>query len=106
VKESTLFKEKMRKDAYYWVIIMSEMNDQKPEMIEKPEELLRAEKLIDEGKLDEAHQLIKNFEEKGGHTLHDNILCHLLNCELLYWRGLYEDVVKLAEQTYKHLKVT
>jgi len=65
------------------------------------EELTQAKKLIDECKLDEADQLIKNFEEKGGHTLHDIVLCHLLNCELLYWRSLYKDVVKLAEQTYK-----
>ncbi|MBA7626428.1 hypothetical protein ES703_33877 [subsurface metagenome] len=65
------------------------------------EELTQAKKLIDECKLDKADQLIKNFEEKGGHTLHDIVLCHLLNCELLYWRSLYKDVVKLAEQTYK-----
>jgi len=67
----------------------------------KPQELILAKQLIDECKLDEADQLIKNFEEKGGHTLHDIVLCHLLNCELLYWQGLYKDVVKLAEQTYK-----
>jgi len=67
----------------------------------KPKELILAKQLIDECKLDEAEQLIKNFEEKGGHTLYDLVLCHLLNCELLFWRGLYQDVVKLAEQTYK-----
>jgi len=64
-------------------------------------ELNRAKKLIDECKLDEADQLIKTFEEKGEHTLHDIVLCHLLKCELLFERGLHEDVVKLAEQTYK-----
>jgi len=64
-------------------------------------ELNRAKKLIDECKLDEADQLIKNFEEKGEHTLHDIVLCHFLKCELLSERGLNEDVVKLAEQTYK-----
>ena len=68
---------------------------------EKPEELNRAQQLIDECKLDEADQLIKNFEEKGGHTLHDRVSCHLLKCELLLWQGLYEDLVKLAEQAYK-----
>ena len=67
----------------------------------EPKELIRAKQLIDEYKLDEADQLIKTFEEKGGHTLHDIIFCHLLKCELLFWRCLYEDVVKLAEQTYK-----
>ena len=64
-------------------------------------ELNRVKKLIDECKLNEADQLIKIFEEKGEHTLHDIVLCHLLKCELLFERGLHEDVVKLAEQTYK-----
>ena len=69
--------------------------------LEKPEELIRAERLIDDCKIDEADQLIRNFEEKGGHTLHNRVLCHLLKCELLLWQGLYEDLVKLAEQAYK-----
>ncbi|MFW9999336.1 MAG: tetratricopeptide repeat protein [Candidatus Hodarchaeota archaeon] len=68
---------------------------------DKPEELIRAKQLIDECKYDEADQLIKNFEERGRHTLHDIVLCHLLECELLHLRGLHENVVKLAEQTYK-----
>ena len=75
------------------------MNDQKVK--EKPQELILAKQFIDECKFDEAEQLIKNFEEKRGQTLHDIVLCHLLKCELLYWRGLYEDVIKLAEQAYK-----
>ena len=69
--------------------------------LEKPEELIRAERLIDDCKIDEADQLIRNFEEKGGHTLHDRVLCHLLKCELLLWQGLYEDLVNLAEEAYK-----
>ncbi|NVM35899.1 MAG: hypothetical protein HWN81_09905 [Candidatus Lokiarchaeota archaeon] len=79
------------------------MSEQK--LKRKPQELILAKQLIDGYKFDEADQLIRSFEEKGGHTLHDNVLCHLLKCELLYYRGLqqgqYEDVVKLAEQTYK-----
>ena len=75
------------------------MNDQKVK--EKSEELIRAEQFIAECKLDEADQLIKNFEEKGEHTLYDLLLCHLLKCKILYYQGLYENVVKLAEQTYK-----
>ncbi len=77
------------------------MNDQKVKEKNKPEELIQAEQLIDEYKLDKAEQLIKNFEEKGGHSLYDIVLCHLLKCDLLFWRGVYKDVVKLAEQTYK-----
>ncbi|MFW9880835.1 MAG: tetratricopeptide repeat protein [Candidatus Thorarchaeota archaeon] len=64
-------------------------------------ELAQAKKLIDECKFDEADQLIKIFEEKGGYTFHDIILCHLLKCELLMHKGLHNDVVELAEQTYK-----
>jgi len=68
---------------------------------EKPEELIHTKQLLEESKLDDADQLIKNFEEKGGHTLYDLVLCQLLKCELLFWRGLHKDVIKLAEQTYK-----
>ena len=65
------------------------------------EELTHAKKLIDECKLDEAEQIIKNFEEKEGHTLQEIVSSHLLKCELLNWRGLYQDAVKLSEQTYE-----
>jgi len=64
-------------------------------------ELTKAKKLIDECKFDDADQLLRNFEEKGGHTPYDIVFCHLLKCELLLWRSSYEDAVKLAEQTYK-----
>jgi len=64
-------------------------------------ELTLAKKLIDVSKLDEAENVIKDFEEKGGKSLHDIVLCHLLKCELLRERGLFENVVKLAEETYK-----
>ncbi|MFW9827135.1 MAG: tetratricopeptide repeat protein [Candidatus Thorarchaeota archaeon] len=67
----------------------------------EPKELIRARQLIDKSKYDEADQIIKNFEENGDQTLHDIVLCQLLKCELLFWRDLFEDVVKLADQTYK-----
>ena len=44
---------------------------------------------------------MNSFEETGGHPLHDIVLCHLLKCDLLFKQGLFEDVVKLAEETYK-----
>ncbi len=75
------------------------MNVQKVK--EKPEEIIRAEQLSDKGKLDEALTLLNNYEQKIGHTLHEIVLCHLLKCKLLFQQGKYEDVVKLAEQTYK-----
>ncbi len=64
-------------------------------------ELIQAKKLIDEYKLDKAEQLIKIYEEKGAHTLHDDVLYHYLKCDLLFWRGFLDDALKLAEQTYK-----
>ncbi|MHA2394398.1 MAG: tetratricopeptide repeat protein [Promethearchaeota archaeon] len=67
----------------------------------EPKELFLIKQLIEECKLDEANQLLKNFEEKGGHTLQNIVLSHLLKCDLLFWRGLHKDVIKLAEQTYK-----
>ncbi|MFX0043553.1 MAG: tetratricopeptide repeat protein [Candidatus Hodarchaeota archaeon] len=67
----------------------------------EPKELIHIKQLIDVSKLDEAELLIKKFEEKGGHNLHDIVLYNLCKCELLIERGLFNDVVKLAEQTYK-----
>lgn len=34
----------------------------------EPKELIRAEQLVNEGKFDEALQIMKNFEEKGDCT--------------------------------------
>ena len=67
----------------------------------KPEELIRAEKLIDDGKFDDALQIMKNFEEDRERTLYDIVLSHLIKCDLLLQQGLNNDSVKLAEQTYK-----
>jgi hypothetical protein len=65
------------------------------------EKLIRAEQLIDEGRHKEALDLMKNFEEKGKISLFNIISCNLLKCKLLYQQGLYQDVIKLAELTYK-----
>jgi len=50
----------------------------------KSDELIRAEKLIDEGKHDEAFTLLNNYEQKEGLTNHDKASCHLLQCQILY----------------------
>ncbi len=76
------------------------MNDQKPEKIEKPEELLQAEKLTDDAKVNEAHELLDNFEKKESLSLHDEVASHLLRADLLFQQGRYEEVLTLAEQTY------
>jgi len=77
------------------------MSTQKPKKIEKQEELIRAEELIDEGKLDEAFTLMNTFKQKKGITHHDKASCHLLQCQILFWQGKYEELLKHAEQTYK-----
>ena len=77
------------------------MNEKIGKKKEIPQELIHAKLLLDKNKLDDADQLIMNFEEKEGHILHDLVFCRLLKCELLFWRGLYGDVVKLAKHTYK-----
>jgi len=67
----------------------------------KPKELIRAKKLINEGKFDEALQLMKNFEETGKATLNEIVSCHLLKCDILSQRNLHKELFELAEQTYK-----
>ena len=48
------------------------------------EELTQARKLIDEGKLDKAHTLLINFEQKGGHTPYE-LCCSFFS--LLHLQG-------------------
>ncbi|MCK4382745.1 MAG: tetratricopeptide repeat protein, partial [Candidatus Lokiarchaeota archaeon] len=67
----------------------------------EPKELIRAEQLVNEGKFDEALQIMKNFEEKGDCTSQDKLLSQLLKSKILGQQGLFENGVKLAEQTYK-----
>ena len=67
----------------------------------KPEILIQAEELIDEGKLDEALKLLSNYEQKEALNLHDKSTCHLLQCKIQFWQGKYKELIKLAEQIYK-----
>jgi len=68
---------------------------------EKTEELILAEEFIYNGNNDKALNVMTNLNEKKEHTLQDNVTCHLLKFELLFQQGLFEDLLKLAEQTYK-----
>ena len=77
------------------------MSAQKPEKIEKPEELIRAEQLSDDGKLDEALTLLNNYEQKEGLSHHDKASCHLLQCQILLWQGKLKELIKHAEQIIK-----
>ena len=66
----------------------------------RPEELVRAQQLIDAAKVNEAHELLNNFEKKEGLALHDKVLGQLLRIDLLYQQDRHKEVVKLAEETY------
>lgn len=68
---------------------------------EKPKEYSHIEELVVEGKHAIAIQLINKFKEKGEYNLRDYLLYNLLECEILFQQGLWEDMFKLAEETYK-----
>jgi tetratricopeptide (TPR) repeat protein len=67
---------------------------------DKPEELILAEKLINDAKVYEAHEQLDNFEKKKGLNLRDKISCRLLRGDLLFQQGRYKEALKLAEETY------
>ncbi|MFX1572313.1 MAG: tetratricopeptide repeat protein [Promethearchaeota archaeon] len=64
-------------------------------------DLVQIKELIDESKYNEALDLMKIFEEKGEYSVEDLIKCHLLKCELLGQRGLYNEARELANQAYE-----
>ena len=64
-------------------------------------ELNQAKQLIDEGKFDEAHLLMKNLEEKGELSLYDLVSWHLLECDILIQQGLFKELFEFADKTYK-----
>ncbi len=77
---------------------MSEKISRKEDTLE---ELALAEKLIDDAKVNEAHELLNNFEKKEGLTLHDKISSQLLRTDLLFQQGRFRESLTLAEQTSK-----
>jgi tetratricopeptide (TPR) repeat protein len=76
------------------------MSDQKPEMIEYPEELLRVEKLIDDAKVNEAHELLDDFDKKEDLTLHDEVASQFLRVDLIENQGRYAEALNLARRAY------
>ena len=64
------------------------------------EKIISIEKLIDEGKHEEALKILKDTEN-GKNSLVDKISFNLLRCKLLNQQGLSEDVSKFAELIYK-----
>jgi hypothetical protein len=63
---------------------------------DKPEELIRAEKLIDDGIFDKALEIMKEFERKAKQSSQSIVLSHLLECNLLFQQSLYEKVTELS----------
>ncbi|KKN51819.1 hypothetical protein LCGC14_0619190, partial [marine sediment metagenome] len=61
----------------------------KEQLIEKknPKEIIQAELLIEDGKLDDALTLLKNYEQKEGLNHYDKASCHLLQYQILFWQG-------------------
>ena len=72
---------------------------------EKPEELIRAEKLIDDGKFEEALQIIDNLLKKISPSDQDRMSSNLLRCTLLNRLGQFQDALKLAESICQESKV-
>ncbi|MFX0166735.1 MAG: tetratricopeptide repeat protein [Promethearchaeota archaeon] len=64
-------------------------------------ELNKIERLVNEGRFDDALQLINKFEEGGDISLYDKVSCNLFKGELLYQQGLFEDSFQLAKHAYK-----
>ncbi|MFW9895110.1 MAG: tetratricopeptide repeat protein [Candidatus Thorarchaeota archaeon] len=64
-------------------------------------DLDKIERLVDEGKFDDAMQKMKHFEEGGKISLQDKVSFNLLRCDILIQQSLYEDSLQLAENTYK-----
>ncbi|MHA2394656.1 MAG: tetratricopeptide repeat protein, partial [Promethearchaeota archaeon] len=67
----------------------------------EPKELTQARQFIKAGKFEESLQLLKDFEEKRKNSLQDKVSCQLLKCNLLYWQWKFEEMLKIADQTYK-----
>ncbi|MFX0066062.1 MAG: tetratricopeptide repeat protein [Candidatus Hermodarchaeota archaeon] len=64
----------------------------------KSKELIRAEKLLEEGKFDEANVIIDKFEKTENITPTDRLACQLFKNSLLHKQGNFEEALTLAEQ--------
>ncbi|MFX1536643.1 MAG: tetratricopeptide repeat protein [Promethearchaeota archaeon] len=63
----------------------------------RSKELLQVELLIDEGKFDEAYQIIQTIEKREELLSHDWVECQLLRNILLIQQGMFEDALKLTD---------
>lgn len=61
-------------------------------------DLIRAQRLRDEGKYDEALELLGTLEQRRDLSTTDQLECRLLKCTILTRRGKFEEALLLAEQ--------
>ena len=66
-----------------------------------PEELVRVEKLINQANLEEALEIIENFEKKETLTHEDQLATLLLKGRIYSYNDQYRDAVKIGEIAYK-----
>ena len=77
------------------------MSEKILEKKDKAEELIRAEKLINETKYGEALKIIDDIEKRGDLTPTSQNRCIILRSHYLCTSGRYGDSLKLAEKAYK-----
>jgi tetratricopeptide (TPR) repeat protein len=77
------------------------MGEQELEKNVKPEELIQAEKLVEEGEFDKALKLLNTFDKKNRTPYNDKLSCYHLKGQLLIWQGKYEEAINISEEMYK-----
>lgn len=77
------------------------MSDQELEKKVKPEELIQAEKFMEEGEFNKALKLLNVFDKKNGIQHYDKLSCYQLKGQLLIWQGKYKEVIKISEDMYR-----
>ncbi|MFX1254674.1 MAG: tetratricopeptide repeat protein [Promethearchaeota archaeon] len=70
----------------------------------RSKELLQVEFLIDEGKFDEASQIIQTIEKREEFLSHDWVECQLLRTILLIQKGMFADALNLTDHILKTIQ--
>ncbi|MHA2123598.1 MAG: tetratricopeptide repeat protein [Promethearchaeota archaeon] len=67
----------------------------------RPEEILQAEKLINQGKVEEALKIINNFEKKSIKNQKDQIAVLIIKGQIFVYQEQFIEAVKVGEQAYR-----
>jgi len=70
----------------------------------RPDELVRAEELMHNGKLEEAFEKVSNFEKKSGLTHEDQLSALLIKGWLYVYKLQYKEAVDIGERAYELCK--